>query len=210
MTFPEHVRGASKQKRLSESVANSNFLCQLWFLAAKKFSQNYGSSTGLKVVTRPSFWYGLDTLQNGQKSPKNFYGISLQKEPEEWKEGPFFRAFNTLFKLVIFGWQPHIWARAAVESSSLRRGISLRISSALGATFVRFFSAGQRRRRRKKAFFDNERVNKEEKNCVLSKVLLVYFPTLLLFDRNNLRRSQFWSAWSYFVSESKTSIFTHR
>ena len=183
---------------------------------SKEVFQNYGSSTGLKVVTRPSFWYGLvDTLQNGQKSPKNFYGISLQKEPaEEWKEGPFFRAFNTLFKLVIFGWQPHIWARAAVESSSLRRGISLRISSALGATFVRFFSAGQRRRRRKKAFFDNERVNKEEKNCVLSKVLLVYFPTkgppLLLFDRNNLRWSQFWSAWSYFVSESKTSIFTHR
>ena len=47
--------------------------------------------------------FGMDKLQNGQKSSKNFYGISLQKEPEEWKEGPFFRAFNTLFKLVIFG-----------------------------------------------------------------------------------------------------------
>ena len=185
-------------------MANSNFLCQLWFLAAKKFSQNYGSSTGLKVVTRPSFWYGLvelDTLQNGQKSPKNFYGISLQKEPEEWKEGPFFRAFNTLFKLVIFGWQPHIWARAAVESSSLRRGISLRISSALGATFVRFFSAGQRRRRRKRAFFDNERVNKEGKKLrtVKSPFGLLSYKGATIY-RNNLRWGQFWSAWSYCVS----------
>ena len=178
---------------------------------SKEVSQNYGSSTGLKVVTRPSFWYGLDTLQNGQKSSKNFYGISLQKEPEEGKEGPFFRAY-TVFKLVIFGWQPHIWARAAVESSSLRRGISLRISSALGATFVRFFSAGQRRRRRKKAFFYNERVNKERKKLRTVKHLsglLSYkgdTTPLLLFYEYRQRWNQFWSAWSYCVSVSKTSF----
>ena len=111
------------------------------------------------------------------------------------EEGPFFRAFNTLFKLVIFGWQPHIWARAAVESSSLRRGISLRISSALGATFVRFFSAGQRQRRRKKAFFDNERVNKEGKkiaycqksfwSTILQRGNHFYFLIEITYDEAN-------------------------
>ena len=110
--------------------------------------------------------FGMDwwTHYRTVKSPRRIFTEFLfRRSQKNGRKALFFRAFNTLFKLVIFGWQPHIWARAAVESSSLRRGISLRISSALGATFVRFFSAGQRRRRRKKAFFDNERVNKEGK-----------------------------------------------
>ena len=96
--------GGPKQSPYTRKVWPIQTFCVNFdFWQRGSFLKNYGSSTELKVVTRPSFWYGLDILQSGQKSPKNFYGISLQKEPEEWKEGPFFRAFNTLFKLVIFG-----------------------------------------------------------------------------------------------------------